>query len=132
MPETPPYFSWLQLIAAFDLGSIVAALLGWFGAKAVAISNHRQNWINALRDDLVNYLKEVDALHFRVAKLLKGGDVQDLEKQQDSRNAAMLAYRRVLMRLKMTETLHVNLADRLNELMIDSSTPSLPRILDLS
>jgi hypothetical protein len=123
MSGTALSFSWLQLIAALGFGSIVAALLGWLGAKAVAISNHRQNWINALRDDLVNYLKEVDSLHFRVAQLLRAGDTQDLEKQQDSRNAAMLAYRRVLMRLNMTETLHVNLADRLNELMtIDSST----------
>jgi len=71
----------------------------------------------------VNYLKEVDVLHFRMGMLVKGGDLDDLEKQQDSRNAAMLAYRRVLMRLNMTETLHVNLADRLNELMrIDSKT----------
>jgi hypothetical protein len=57
MPSVPAPFSWLQLLAAFGFGSIVAALLGWFGAKAVAISNHRQNWINALRDDLVAYLR---------------------------------------------------------------------------
>jgi len=126
----PAPFSWLQLLAAFGFGSIVAALLGWFGAKAVAISNHRQNWINALRDDLVAYLKEVDALHFRVTKLLREGDPQDLEKQQDARNAAMMAYRRVLMRLNMTETLHVNLADRLNELMVINSNTADPRQID--
>jgi hypothetical protein len=130
MPDTPSSFSWLQLIAAFGFGSIVAALLAWLGAKAVAISNHRQNWINALRDDLVNYLKEVDVLHFRVAKLLKEGDPQDLEKQQDSRNAANLAYRRVLMRLNMTETLHVSLAHRLNDLMTIESTMADPRKIE--
>jgi hypothetical protein len=112
----------VQLLAAFGFGSVVAALLGWFAAKAVAISNHRQNWINALRDDLVVFLKEVDALHFRITKLQRQGEPQDLEKQQDARNSAMMAYRRVLMRLNTTEHLHVNLADRLKELMIINST----------
>jgi hypothetical protein len=130
VPSVPAPFSWLQLLAAFGFGSIVAALLGWFGAKAVAISNHRQTWINALRDDLVAYLKEVDALHFRVNKLLREGDPLDLEKQQDARNTAMMAYRRVLMRLNMTETLHLNLADRLNELMVVNSNTADPRQID--
>lgn len=53
----------IALIAAIGIGSIIAAIVGWWSAKAVAISNHRQNWINALRDDLVTFLKEVDVLH---------------------------------------------------------------------
>ncbi len=120
MSTTSP--SLLQLIAAFGFGSIVAAILGVFGARAVAISSHRQNWINALSDDLVNFLKEVDALHFRMTTLLIEGKPDDLERQQECRDAAMVAYRRVLMRLNMTETLHVNLADRLNDLMTIGSS----------
>lgn len=129
MQSASASFSWVQLVAAFGFGSVLAALLGWFGAKAVAISNHRQNWINALRDDLVAFLKEVDVLHFRLAMMEAHGQMEDLEKQQDARNAAMMAYRRVLMRLNMTETLHVNLADRLNELMtINSKTADAQKI----
>lgn len=67
---------------------------------------------------MVNFLKEVDVLHFRMAIILGQGGVQaDLEKQQDARNAAMLAYRRILMRLNMTEAQSIELADSLKALM---------------
>jgi hypothetical protein len=118
MSNAPATISWIQFIAGFGLGSIVAAIVGWFSAKAVVISNHRQAWINALRDDLVGFLKEVDVLHFRLQRMDQTGDIAELEKQQDARNAAMMAYRRVLMRLNTTEVLHVNLAKGLNDLML--------------
>jgi hypothetical protein len=111
------HLSWVQLVGTIGIGAIVAAVLGWGGIKAVAISNHRQAWINALRDDLVSFMKEVDVLRFLVPKLLRDGDPPDLQRQQDARNAALLAYRRVLMRLNMTETLHVNLADLLKDVV---------------
>lgn len=103
----------IALIAALGIGSIIAAVVGWWSAKAVAISNHRQNWINALRDDLVTFLREVDLLHYRIA-MLRGSrsepaDIADLEKQQDARNSAMLVYRRILMRLNMIEPDHTAL-----------------------
>jgi len=105
---------WVPLFAALGIGSVIAAFVGWSSAKAVAISNHRQNWINALRDDLVEYLKQIDVLHFRMSQLR---DTDDLERQQEVRNAAMLVYRRVLMRLNMTENDHIGLAQALEELM---------------
>ena len=114
---------WIAMVAALGVGSVIAAVVGWWSAKAVTISNHRQNWINALRDDLVTYLKEVDVLHFIMAKILgSGGTTEDLEKQQDARNAAMLVYRRILMRLNMTEPRSIQLADSLRELMSISSS----------
>lgn len=113
---------WISLIAALGIGSVVAAAVGWWSAKAVAISNHRQNWINALRDDLVTYLREIDALHFIMAKILKqGGTSDDLQEQQDTRNSAMLVYRRILIRLNMTEPRSMKLADSLKGLMTISS-----------
>lgn len=119
---------WIALIAALGFGSVIAAIVGWWSAKAVAISNHRQNWINALRDDLVTLLKEIDVLHYKVTML--SGDrgppftIEDLEKQQDARNNAMLVYRRVLMRLNTTESDHVALGQALEELMHISDTTS--------
>jgi len=105
------------------IGSIVAAIVGWWSAKAVTISDHRQNWINALRDDLVMYLKEVDVLHFIMGRILgTGGTPEDLEKQQEARNAAMLVYRRILMRLNMTERRSIQLADGLRDLMTITSS----------
>jgi hypothetical protein len=113
---------WIPLIAAFGVGSVVAAIVGLVSAKAVAISNHRQNWINALRDDIAAFLKEVDVLHFMMSKLFRGpATTDDLEKQQDARASAMLVYRRIRMRLNMTETPSVKLAEALDALMtIDS------------
>jgi hypothetical protein len=104
--------AWVQFFAAFGFGTIVAALL----SRAVAIAGFRQKWIDALRDDLVAFMKEIDVLHFRLKMMETRGEVADLEKQQEARNAALLAYRRVLMRLNMTEELHVNLMRRMKEL----------------
>ena len=113
---------WITLIAAIGIGTIIASVVGWWSAKAVAISNHRQNWINALRDDLVTYLKEIDSVHYRMNKLLKNSEVpgtsDDSEKLQETRTAALLVYRRILLRLNMTERLHVQLAQNLKDLLI--------------
>jgi hypothetical protein len=134
--SAPATVSWITLFAGLGIGSIVSAMVGWWSAKAVAISNHRQNWINALRDDLVSFLKEVDVLRFRVPKMLRDGDPADVEKQQDARNAAMMAYRRVLMRLNITERLHVNLATELFTLMTvhaaDVDEPQIDAVVNAS
>ena len=121
-----PLTEWIALVAAVGVGSIVAAIVGWWSAKAVTISNHRQAWINTLRDDLATFLKQVDVLHFRQTRISGAHNpnptTDDLEKQQDARNDAMLVYRRVLMRLNMTETDHEDLAEALNALMTVSKT----------
>jgi hypothetical protein len=104
----------------------MAATVGWWSAKAVAISNHRQNWINALRDDLANYLTGIDVLRFRVTML--NGDhyettIDDLEKQQEARNTVMVIYRRILLRLNMLEKAHMDLAALLNQQMMIGADP---------
>jgi len=60
--------TWVAFLAAVGIGTIIAAFLGLLGVKAVAISYHRQNWINALREDLALYLKEIDMMHLRLSK----------------------------------------------------------------
>jgi hypothetical protein len=99
------------------LGAIVAALFGLWGIKSVMIANHRQAWINALRDDLAQFFTSIDAIHFVIAKLSLGGDSDDLEEQQKARNAVLLANRRILMRLNMTEPLHQRLEKALEPLL---------------
>jgi len=100
----PASFPWIALIAAFGVGTVAAAIVGWLSARAVAISNHRQNWINAPREDIVTFLKELDLLHFRLAKMNQSGYTDDLEKQQELRAALLLVRRRIRLRLNMTET----------------------------
>ncbi len=105
----------------------MAATVGWWSAKAVAISSHRQNWINALRDDLANYLTGIDVLRFRVT-MLDGSHgapptTDDLEKQQEARNAVMVIYRRILLRLNMQEQAHIDLAALLDQQMMIGADP---------
>lgn len=112
--------TWIALLAGLGIGTVLASLVGWLSAKAVTISNHRQNWINALRDDLVVYLKEVEVVHYRVANISGIRDkatTEDLEKLQSARNAALLVYRRILLRLNMTEKAHIELGRLLEELL---------------
>ncbi|MFZ0417474.1 MAG: hypothetical protein WAM04_05185 [Candidatus Sulfotelmatobacter sp.] len=109
---------WIALVAAVGAGTIIAAVL----TRWSVISNHRQNWINALRDDIATYLKEIDAMHYRIGKVFgeggEAGTTEDLEKQQDTRNAALLVYRRILLRLNVTEVDHIQLAEGLRALHI--------------
>lgn len=82
------------------------------------ISNHRQAWINGLRDDLASFFTAIDVIHFRVAMLGHGGDASKLEEQQKARNDVLLAHRKILMRLNMTEPLHQELENALEALLM--------------
>jgi hypothetical protein len=113
---------WVALIAAVGIGTIIAAVVGLLSAKAVAISYHRQNWINALREDLALYLKEIDVMHLRLSKMFghlgQPGTTEDLERQQESRTEALLVYRRILLRLNMRELPHIALEEKLRDLLV--------------
>jgi hypothetical protein len=128
--------AWITLIAAFGLGSIMAAIVGWLSAKAVAISNHRQNWINALRDHIAQYLNKIEVIHNRVVAVDGGhgkpGTTEDLERLQEARNDALLTYRLILLRLNMTEKSHILLAQRLEEfLLVQEFTPDSQKMRDV-
>lgn len=118
--------SWVQLIAAFGIGTIIAAVFGWWGARAVAISNHRQNWINALRDDITEFLKHLDILRIVVPEMMRAETLERHEasnqKKDEARIGLLIAYRRTMMRLNMTEARHVKLANLLTGIV---STPLL-------
>lgn len=96
------------------IAAIVAALI----TRSVMIANHRQAWINALRDDLAQFFTNIDVIYFRMATLVKAGDEDGLESQQKARNEVLLVYRRILMRLNMTEPLHQQLERALEALLL--------------
>jgi hypothetical protein len=96
---------------------LIAAVAGALIARSVMISNHRQAWINGLREDLALFFTAVDVIHFRIAALSQGGDLAKLEEQQEARNDVLLAYRRILMRLNMNEPLHQQLEKSLGSLL---------------
>jgi hypothetical protein len=55
------------------IAALTAALIG----RSVMISNHRQAWIDALREDLAKFFTSIDVIHFRRAMVWHGGDVTD-------------------------------------------------------
>lgn len=95
------------------LAAVTAALI----ARSVMVSNHRQAWINALRDDLAEFFTAIDVIHFKMATLTQGGDAAKLEEQQKARNDVLLVYRKILMRLNMNEQLHQQLERSLQSLL---------------
>jgi hypothetical protein len=97
---------------------LIAAVAAALISRSVMIGNHRQAWINALRDDLAQFFTSIDVLHFKMASLLQGGDGSKLEEQQKARNDTLLAYRKILMRLNMSEPLHQQLERALSGLLV--------------
>ena len=65
--------TFISLIAAVGVGTVISALVG----HLVAVSNHRQAWINALRDDLAEFSKALEAMlaeeRLRIAFLVSSG-----------------------------------------------------------
>lgn len=123
--------AWLALLAGLGIGSVLAALVAWLSAKAVTISNHRQDWINALRDDLVEYLRGIERVRYRVSRVSRATERADqvLEELQDARQATLLVYRRILLRLNITESAHVRLSELLEVLLhVQSATPDAEQI----
>jgi hypothetical protein len=98
-----PITQWIALFAAFGFGSFLSAVL----SRWCVISSLRQAWINALRDDLAAYLKEIDAMNF------ENLNTNHLE----TRGSALFVYRRILLRLNIKEDLHVQLAEQLKRLL---------------
>jgi hypothetical protein len=115
-PSEPAAF-WLALFAGLGVGSIIAALVGRWSAKAVTISNHRQNWITALREDIVAFLQEVDKMNHAMSMAVASKDLSkklsDVQGIHEARNSARLVYRRILLRLNMTERSHIELGNLL-------------------
>jgi hypothetical protein len=114
-------------MAAF-LG-LVAAITAALIARSVMVSNHRQAWINGLREDLAAFFTAIDVIHSRIAVHSQGGDANKLEEQQKARNDGMLAYRKILMRLNINEPLHQQLEKSLEGLlMVQGKTLSQEQI----
>ncbi len=97
--------------------SLIAAIAAALIARSVMVSNHRQSWINGLREDLAAFFTAIDMIHFTMALLSHGGDATKLEEQQKARNDVLLAYRKILMRLNMNEPLHQQLEKSLGSLL---------------
>jgi hypothetical protein len=99
------------------LVGLVAAIAAALITRSVMISNHRQAWINGLREDLAAFFTAIDVIYFKIAALSQGGEIKHLEEQQSARNDVLIAYRKILMRLNMNEPLHQQLEESLEALL---------------
>ena len=127
--NSSPWITLIAALGALGIGTIIAAGFSRWNA----ISSLRQHWIDALRDDLSTYLKEINAMPFRIARLTgshgEPSTIDDYEKQQDTRNSVLLVYRRILLRLNVSEPQHVQLAEKLKDLLlIENGTTDAERI----
>jgi hypothetical protein len=111
--------TFFAFVAAIGVGTIISALVG----HLVAISNHRQDWIDALRNDLAEFTKSLEAMGFAFHDYR-----QDSAKFEDKRREAKIAllfvYQRIRLRLNRTEDLHIKLEGKLRE-FLDKPLPAL-------
>jgi hypothetical protein len=107
------------------LAAVIGAVTGW----GVAVANYRQAWINSLREDLGNFLKEVSVVHDRYSDVLSGA-ADSLEKLRDARSAALLARWRVILRLNPFDPVHQDLEAKIEALMVVKD--AAPKDVDVS
>jgi hypothetical protein len=104
--------TFIALVAAIGVGTIISAIVGHW----TAISNHRQAWINALRDDLAEFFKEVETLNYVIGDFLKDS-VKVEDKRREVRISVLFAYERIRMRLNRVEERHIELERKLGEFL---------------
>jgi hypothetical protein len=100
--------TFIALLAAVGVGTIISALV----SHSVAISNHRQDWINALRDDLAEFVKALESMTYVMRKWLQDS-VKSEEEKREARIALLFIYQRIRLRLNRTEDLHIQLEGKL-------------------
>jgi hypothetical protein len=114
--------TFITLLAAVGIGTIISALVG----HLVAISNHRQDWINALRDDLAEFAKALEAMGYALRDYLQDS-ARFEDNRREARIALLFAYERIRLRLNRTEDLHIQLERKLRDFL---DNPLLERLED--
>jgi hypothetical protein len=114
--------TFIALLAAIGAGTIISALVG----HLVAISNHRQDWINALRDDLAEFTKLLEAMGYAIRDYMQDSAEHE-DKKREARIALLFVYERIKLRLNRTEDLHIDLERKLREFL---DNPLLERLED--
>ena len=116
--------TFIALIAAIGVGSIISAFIG----HHVAISNHRQAWINALRDDIAEFVKLLERLAYVVRDWMKDSTAEGVEeKRRVARTELLFIYERIRLRLNQREENHLELEQKLSEFI---NEPLLTKLED--
>jgi hypothetical protein len=99
-------------------GAVVAAFITARNAKLVKLSEHRQNWINALRDDVSKYITKAGEIRDHTNDLRIEPDAQRQtalrEIIAEKISKANVLRLKILLRLNLDENDHIELARLLN------------------
>ena len=114
--------TFIALLAAIGVGTIISALVG----HLVAISNHRQDWINALRDDLAGFVRALETMRYAMVDYLQDSAKFE-DKKREARISLLFIYERIRLRLNRTEDSHIQLDRKLREFL---DTPLLEALDD--
>ena len=112
----------IAFVAAIGVGTIISALVG----HLIAISNHRQDWINALRNDLAEFFKALEAMGYAMRDYIQDSVKFD-DKRREAKIALLFVFQRIRLRLNRTEDLHIELERKLREFL---DNPILERLDD--
>lgn len=104
--------TFIALLAAVGVGTIIAALV----AHITAISNHRQQWINALRDDVAEYIRRLEKLNYVMIEWCKDSEKTE-QKKREARTDVLFIYERIRLRLNKSETEHRELEKKLRDFL---------------
>jgi len=106
----------VSLFAALGIGSIIAALISRWNS----VSQLRQAWVDALRAEIADFFDAVEKV--------SQASVSQLIDLRTKRDAAILGYRKIALRLNMREASHRVLARRLEALLTVGRTIDVDRI----
>lgn len=115
-------------------GAVAAAFITARNAKRVKISEHRQDWINALRDDLSEYITRADEIRIHIQDLTTEQHEQDRNRLRgaidEKTSKANILRRKILLRLNLDETDHIELARLLGDMQPVAEFQRQPGLAD--
>lgn len=107
--------TFIAFIAAVGIGTIIAAGV----SHVTTISTFRQKWINALREDLVEYFRALEILN-HVAKAFAADPTVGLrDRKAEARANALMIFDRICLRLNKKEAMHIQLEAKLREFITE-------------
>jgi hypothetical protein len=106
------WHTFIAFVAAIGVGTIISAFIG----HLVSVSNHRQAWIDALRDDIAGFFKAVEAMRYAFIDYMQDSAKYE-DKKRQTRIDLLFIYQRIRLRLNRTEDLHQELDKKLSEFL---------------
>jgi hypothetical protein len=121
MTDTTTSFSYLTATLWIGIGAVIAAFVTGRAVRLVKISEHRQNWINALRDDVAEFIADAHSVQADTKDLIslspELAQRDELQRRINTKkDGADTLLLKIILRLNPKEDDHIELEKLLNEL----------------